>query len=355
MAARRKSVSRSRRMLMARATAGTDASWIDNDPPGGTAARLSPRTRYKTESERAVPDHRARDTGTTRRDYQKHHILKYKNEATIIPRSTFNRLIRATYKYILGYRDRDYINAANANKTKRVHRQALRLLQYAAQTMLIELMRDAQLLATHAKRPTVLDRDIVMAIKINPRYQQMFIAPDDADTFDTDMNWVNMAERTTTRRVRIKPEAMPVVRAVKPARSLDVHLYTGRQKDAIAADPLKNNDDSNNLTHAINFSTEVLKTTACRRARDKMYSEDAELTMARAAKECNTTSLSASESRKNKRISRLLQVDALRGIRPELQATRTKHLQNACAGLAYNECDDDDDDDGDGGDGRYVT
>lgn len=291
------------------------------------------RRPYKTKEQKAAPDPQDNLEEMKRWQMRQQHVLRYKDEVTIIPMSTFDRLVRATYKYILGQR---VYESSGTGKTKRVHRQALRLLHHAAQTMLIELMRDAQLLATHAKRPTVMDRDLIMAIKMNPRYQHMFLAPDDIETFDTAHNWIVMAERTDSNRVRIKPDVMPFVQAAKNARPMDVNLYTGRQKDALDKRP-DDSDAKKDLKYAIQSSSRVLKTTACRRARDKPHTSDAEKVMDRASKSCRTAAMSKTDHSRDVRLATLIESK----VKPKKVADykRMRNEINPCAGsFRYDEC-----------------
>lgn len=266
------------------------------------------RGAYKSTARRAAPDlgfeERRRPPGQSAALHIKH--MQLYHEATVIPDSTFQRLVRATFRHVLGVNQ--------DSKSKRVAKLAFPLLQNAAQTMLVYLLRDAQILATHAKRPTIMARDIIMAIRMNPHYQRLFLSEDDHGLFSAEAIgggrrdvWSNMAERTESGRIRIKPDIVPAVRAAKNARSMDVHLYTGQQKDNIRA--LKTKDkkaaDVSHLDSAVRSSKTVFETSACKRAKAKGTAIGADKVLDRAASECRRAAMSKSEHVRDQRLVKL--------------------------------------------------
>ena len=75
-----------------------------------------------------------------------------KSTALLIPKAAFSRLVREiTQKY---------------KKNARFQSEALDALQEAAEMFLVQLFQDTNLCAIHAKRVTILPKDILLARKI---------------------------------------------------------------------------------------------------------------------------------------------------------------------------------------------
>lgn len=77
-----------------------------------------------------------------------------KSTQRMIPRAAFGRLAR------------DYARTASGNDDLRWRPEALHVLQEAAETFLVGLMEDTNLLAVHARRVTIRDVDMRLALRI---------------------------------------------------------------------------------------------------------------------------------------------------------------------------------------------
>lgn len=98
------------------------------------------------------------DATIHRRRKERVEIEKIKRSySSCIPRVSFGRLIKdIVVEYGVDYRFQSL---------------ALEVLQNAAEAMLVQMFSDSCLLAEHAKRVTIMDRDVVLLLKIQrPRW-----------------------------------------------------------------------------------------------------------------------------------------------------------------------------------------
>ena len=61
---------------------------------------------------------------------------------------------------------------------------AIAALQEAAENFIVGLFKDVNLLAVHAKRVTVMSRDIRLALRIKGDHYHWRITPEDADRYE---------------------------------------------------------------------------------------------------------------------------------------------------------------------------
>lgn len=112
-----------------------------------------PTKRIVSRSKRVISD-----AVIHRRRKERVEIEKIKRSySSCIPRVSFGRLIKdITMEYGADYRFQSL---------------ALEVLQNAAEAMLTQLFSDTCLLAEHAKRVTIMDRDVILLLKIQrPRW-----------------------------------------------------------------------------------------------------------------------------------------------------------------------------------------
>ena len=110
-----------------------------------------------------------------------HEICKYQQSTeSLIRRTPFNKLIKEISQE---YR---ICPEGPGTPSVQVHFQstALAALQEVAENFLVGLFEDVNLLAVHAKRVTVMPRDIRLALRIRGDQSQWRITPTDAATYE---------------------------------------------------------------------------------------------------------------------------------------------------------------------------
>ena len=108
-------------------------------------------------------------------------IRRYqKSTKCLIKRSPFQKLIREI--------SQEYRVCPDGSGTPSVHVRfqstAIAALQEAAENFIVGLFKDVNLLAVHAKRVTVMLRDIILALRIRGDHYHWRITPEDAARYE---------------------------------------------------------------------------------------------------------------------------------------------------------------------------
>ena len=108
-------------------------------------------------------------------------IRRYqKSTKCLIKRSPFQKLIREI--------SQEYRVCPNGPGTPsiqvRLQSTAIAALQEAAENFIVGLFEDANLLAVHAKRVTVMPRDVTLALRIRGNHYHWRITPEDPARYE---------------------------------------------------------------------------------------------------------------------------------------------------------------------------
>ena len=121
-----------------------------------------------------------------------HEIRRYQQSTESLSRKTpFNKLIKEiSQEYRICPE-----GPGSPSVQVRFQSTALAALQEAAENFLVGLFEDVNLLAVHAKRVTVMPRDIGLALRIRGDHFQWRITPEDAARYER--HWKRTEGRAT--------------------------------------------------------------------------------------------------------------------------------------------------------------